>query len=443
MIIQDKTRGSVLGAIQRQMNEIESKRTRERYNMMNYYEGLSSEMESDIRKYFDSDSLRQTPIMTESLTSKLVNARAIVYKQAPERQVDERYNDYIGDLDSAMLRFERMCYLLGSVAMKSRWNEEQQKIDYVPLVEFYPVFEPYHEEPTGVFYPLYNHSKKLDRREQLFAYWSDEEHFVVNGKGNVVVNEDNPEGLNPYGVNPVVFAHRQVLTTDWFREGASDIVSMNRSINIMLTEMSLAMRLQMLGQPVLTSVDEASRLKLGVDKPLVLPESSDFRFESPGANLTQFIDAMRFFVDSVAYNNNLRTKWSVGKESMMSGEALKMSEIDLTESVMLDAQMVWRPVEDDRFKIDRAIVEYETNVSLDEEYSVDFSEPRFPESANDTRQQWDWEWSNNLSSKRDWYRKNNPDATEEQIDDIIEQVDNEETPQQNNGQQEFTLRNAL
>lgn len=443
MIIQDLSRGSVLTAIKKQLNEIESRRTKERYTMMNYYEGMCSEMEQDIRKYFDSDSLRQTPIMVESLTQKLINARAIVYKQAPKRQVDVRYNDYIEDLDSAMLRFERMTYLLGTTAMKSRWNEEKQMLDYVPLVEFYPIFEQYHEEPVGVFYPLYNYSSNMDRRDQMFAYWSNNEHFIVNGKGQVIENPDNPDMVNPYGLIPIVFGHRQVLTTDWFREGASDIVSMNRSINIMLTEMSLAMRLQMLGQPVLTSIDEASKIKLGVDKPLVLPENSDFRFESPGGNLNQYIEAMRFLVDSVAYNHNLKTKWSVGKESMMSGEALKMSEIDLTESVMLDAQMIWRPIEDQRFKIDRAIIEYETNVSLDEEFSVDFTEPRFPESANDDRMQWDWEWANNLSSKRDWYRKNNPDATEEQIDDIIEQVGAEETPMQENAQPSFTLRNAL
>lgn len=438
------SRASILGAISRQLNDVESRRTRERYNMLNYYEGMTSEMEADIKKYFDSDSLRQTPIMTESLTQKLINARAICFKQAPERKVDERYNEFVSDLDSAMLRFERLCYLLGTVAMKSVWNDKEQKIEYVPLIEFYPVFEQFSEEPVGVFYPLYNHSNRMDRRDQLFAYWSDTEHFLVNGKGNVVVNEDNPEGVNPYQINPVVFAHRQVLTTDWFREGASDIVSMNRSINIMITEMSLAMRLQMLGQPVLTSIDEASRLKLGVDKPLVLPENSDFRFESPGGNLTQFIEAMRFLVDSVAYNNNLKTKWSVGKETMMSGEALKMSEIDLTESVMLDAQMIWRPVENERYKVDKAIIEYETNISMDDEYSVDFSEPRFPLSAKEEREQWNWEWENELASKKDWFRKYNPDASDEQIDDLIERVETEETPgSNNNAQPTFTLRNSI
>jgi hypothetical protein len=443
MIIQDLSTASVLGAIKRQLNEIESKRTHERYTMMNYYEGLCSEMEADIRKYFDSESLRQTPIMVESLTQKLVNARAIVYKTTPERVVDERYNDYLDDLDSAMLRFERMCYLLGTVAMKSRWNEDTQKIDYVPLVEFYPIFEQHKENPAGCFYPLYNHSSKLERRDQVFAYWSDTDHYLVNGKGQIIDNPDNPDGINPYGIKPIVYAHRQVLTSDWFREGASDIVAMNRSINIMLTEMSLSMRLQMLGQPVLTSIDEASKIKLGVDKPLVLPENSDFRFESPGGNLIQYIEAMRFLVDSVAYNHNLRTKWSVGKESMMSGEALKMSEIDLTESVMLDAQMVWRPVENDRYEIDRAIIEYESGVKLEEEYSIDYSEPRFPESASEERAQWDWEWANQLSSKKDWYRKYNPDATEDQIAEIIETAETEGSPTTPDAQPSFTLKNDL
>ena len=108
--------------------------------MLNYYEGMTSEMESDIRDYFDSEALRQTPILTESITSKLVNSRAIVYKQTPERQVDEKYFEFTDDLDSAMLQLERMTYLLGSMALKCRWNEEKQMVDYVPLPEFYPIF---------------------------------------------------------------------------------------------------------------------------------------------------------------------------------------------------------------------------------------------------------------------------------------------------------------
>ena len=428
MIIKDLTQQAVLEGIKRQLNGVEDKRTRERYMMLNYYEGITSEMESDIRDYFNSESLRQAPIISESITTKLVNARAICFKQPPQREVDERYVEYANDVDSAMLQFERMTYLLGTMALMSRWNPNKEKLEYVSLPEFYPIFLPHEEDPVACIYPLYNYSANMDRFEQMFAFWSDEQHFLINGKGQIIDQEDNPERINPYGIKPVVYAHRKVLTTDWFREGCSDIVSMNRAINIMLTEMSLSMRLQMLGQPVLQGIDEASRLKLGVDKPLVLPEGATFDFKAPGGNLTQYVEGMRFIEDSVANNHNLKTKWSVGKESMMSGEALKMSEIELTESVMLDAEMIWRPVEKQRFAIDRAIIEYEGGVTISEDYSVDFSEPRFPMSAEEERLQWDWEWSHGLSSKKDWYRANNPDADEEQLDNIIQQADAEGQP---------------
>ena len=161
---------------------------------------------------------------------------------------------------------------------------------------------------------------------------------------------------------------------------------------------------------------------------MVLPEGSSFEFVSPGGSLEQYINSIRFYVDSVAYNNNLKVKWSVGRESFVSGEALKMAEIDLTEAVMGDYQMIWRGVEQKRFKIDRRILEvHGKNVS--EDYSVDFSEPRFPLTAEEERKQWDWEWANGLSSPKDWMRKYNPDLTEDEIDDIMEEMQPEQ-PQQ-------------
>lgn len=427
------------------LDKIEDKRTNDRYTMLNYYEGICSEMKSDINKYFDSDSLRQTPIITESITTKLINARAIVYKQTPERNVDDKYLDLIDDLDSAMLQFERMTYLLGTMALKSWWDEDKQKVTYHPLVEFYPIFLPFEDEPVACIYPLYNYSKGTSKYEQMFAFWSDEQHFLIDGKGHIVDVENNPDRINPYGKKPITYAHRQLLTTDWFREGASDIVEMNKTVNVMLTEMSLAMRLQMLGQPVMTGIDEASRLKMGVDKPIVLSEGADFNFKTPGGNLAGYVDAMRFLVDSVAYNHNLKTKWSVGRESMMSGEALKMSEIELTESVMLDAQMIWRPIEKHRFEIDKAIIEYETNVNISEDYSIDFTEPRFPLSADEERKQWDWLWDNELAAKADWFKANNPDASQEQIEGMMEEAKGEpvvEEPQQEDSNV-FNLKKAL
>jgi hypothetical protein len=209
------------------------------------------------------------------------------------------------------------------------------------------------------------------------------------------------------------------------RNGATDIVNANLMINLLMTELGLAMRLQALGQPVITGVDQMNQVSLGVDKPMILPEGASFNFVSPGGSLDAYINSIRFYVDSVAYNNNLKVKWSVGREAFVSGEALKMAEIDLTESVMGDYQMIWRGVENKRFKTDRRILEVH-GINMPDEFSVDFSEPRFPLTAQEERNQWDWEWNNNLSTTKDWLRKYNPDLTDDEINEMAAEI----TPEQ-------------
>ena len=287
MVIKDLSKESVIYGIQKQLDSIESQRIKERYTMMNYYEAMTSEMEKDINKWFDSESLRQAPKVVSGITPKLVNGRAIVYKQTPERQVDERFWDYVGDLDSAMLQAERLTYLLGSHATRVSW--EKDKLNYTPILEFYPIFLPHTPEPVACIYPIYTHSSNALKKEQMFAFWSDENHFMLDGNGDIINNPDNPDRLNPYGIKPIIYSHKKVLTTDWFREGASDIVSVNKTINIMLTEMSLSMRLGLLGQPIISGIDDANRLRMGVDKPIILPDGASFYFASPSQNLKDYV----------------------------------------------------------------------------------------------------------------------------------------------------------
>jgi hypothetical protein len=415
MIVDDLSFYSISGSLKKHLKSIESKRVNERYQMLNYYEGLISEMESDIGHYFNSDSLKQVPMLCQNITNKLINSRAICYKKSPQRNVDERFYDYVGNIDKAMLQLERLTYLLGTMGMIVMFDEETQKLEYDMIVEFYPIFKPKESQPSAIVYPLYN-QENSKKDKVMYAFWSDENHYLIDQNGDKQsVNEGD---VNPFGIVPVVYTHRHPFTTDWFREGATDIVNMNRTVNVMLTEMSLSMRLQMLGQPVLTGIDSDSRLQMGVDKPMLLPDGASFQFASAGGNLQSYVETMRFLVDSVAYNNNLKTKWSIGRDAV-SGEALKMSEIDLTESVLGDFENIWRKAERDRFFIERTVLE--TNgVSISDEYSVDFTEPRFGLSASEERDEWDWLLKNGFASREDWYRHNNPDASDNQIQEMVE-----------------------
>ena len=398
------------------LSDITTDSIEERYRSLSYYEGMQGEMESDLGKYFPIKSL-EVPLIVQNITSKLINARAIGYKTPPVR-TNEKYLENVKNLDQAMLTAERLTYLLGSHLIRSRFNEETNVLEYDQIIEFEPIFESRARKPFAYVYPIYNHGQSREN-EVVYAYWSDDEHFLVHQNGTIEsVNEDN---INPYGILPFTVCHRHPYTTDFIRNGASDIINANLMINLLMTELGLAMRLQALGQPVISGIDNANQVSLGVDKPMVLPEGASFQFVSPGANIDSYINAVRFYVDSVAYNNNLKVKWSVGREAFVSGEALKMAEIDLTEAVMSDYQMIWRGVENKRFEVDRVILDAH-NIRVPDEYSVDFSEPRFPLTAQEEREQWAWEWDNNLSTTKDWLRKYNPDLTDDELDEMVAEI---------------------
>ena len=421
MIVDNKN--YVRDALAEHLRDVIQKETEGRYRSLSYYEGMPGEMEKDLSKYFPIKSL-EIPMISQNITAKLINSRCIGYKEPPQR-INDDYLSSVHELDQTMITAERLTYLLGSHLIRSRYDEVDGLIHYDQIIEFEPIFEPRERKPFAYVFPLYNHGyTRAD--DCVYAYWSEDEHYLIPQTGQIEsVNEGN---INPYGILPFTICHRHPYTTDFIRAGANDILNANLMVNLLMTELGLAMRLQALGQPVIAGVDQMSNVSLGVDKPMVLPEGASFSFQSPGGNLEEYINAIRFYVDSVAYNNSLKVKWSVGRESFVSGEALKMAEIDLTESVMADYQMIWRGAEQDRFEVDRAILETHGK-RIPEDYSVDFTEPRFPLSATEERAQWDWEWANNLSSPKDWLRKYNPDLEEDEIDAMAEELAVGPTPE--------------
>ena len=103
----------------------------------------------------------------------------------------------------------------------------------------------------------------------------------------------------------------------------------------------------------------------------------------------------------------------------------------------------YRKFEKQRFKLDKTILET-NNININDEYSVDFSEPHIPASPQQEREEWLWKWDNGLASKKDWFKHYNPDFTDEQIDEVMAEVEVEvEEPQQPEQPQAQTLVERL
>ena len=424
MLVPDLSLQTIVQSLKDYIDTSHYNESEDRLKIMNYYEGIN--LEEEVMKYFDPNALQFAPTLTLNITKKLIDARYIAYKSAPERMADDRYLERLGDLDQDMIEVDRLTGLLGTIAVLRYYDEDKDRLDSHIITDFEPIFEQNNPDPIGIVYPLFSHGD-MRAEEQQFVYWSNESHFKIKKSGEVI--HVNDEDINPFGVVPIVYSHLYpMLGNEFIRTGKGKMVAnANLMYNVFGTQLSLGNMYQSLGQSVLTGVDESTRLKMDVSKMLVLPEGANYSIVSPSGSLDQIRQNMKFIIETTADALHLKMKWG-DDTSSTSGEHQRIMEVDLTEAVMADFER-FRKFEKQRFKLDKTILET-NNININDEYSVDFSEPHIPASPQQEREEWLWKWDNGLASKKDWFKHYNPDFTDEEIDEVMAEVEEPQQPEQ-------------
>ena len=424
MLVPDLSLQTIVQSLKDYIDTSHYNESEDRLKVMNYYEGIN--LEEEVMRYFDPNALQFAPTLTLNITKKLIDARYIAYKSAPERMADDRYLERLGDLDQDMIEVDRLTGLLGTIAVLRYYDEDKDRLDSHIITDFEPIFEQNNPDPIGIVYPLFSHGD-MKAEEQQFVYWSNESHFKIKKSGEVI--HVNDEDINPFGVVPIVYSHLYpMLGNEFIRTGKGKMVAnANLMYNVFGTQLSLGNMYQSLGQSVLTGVDESTRLKMDVSKMLVLPEGANYSIVSPSGSLDQIRQNMKFIIETTADALHLKMKWG-DDTSSTSGEHQRIMEVDLTEAVMADFER-FRKFEKQRFKLDKTILET-NNININDEYSVDFSEPHIPASPQQEREEWLWKWDNGLASKKDWFKHYNPDFTDEQIDEVMAEVEEPQQPEQ-------------
>ena len=424
MLVPDLSLQTIVQSLKDYIDTSHYNESEDRLKIMNYYEGIN--LEEEVMKYFDPNALQFAPTLTLNITKKLIDARYIAYKSAPERMADDRYLERLGDLDQDMIEVDRLTGLLGTIAVLRYYDEDKDRLDSHIITDFEPIFEQNNPDPIGIVYPLFSHGD-MKAEEQQFVYWSNESHFKIKKSGEVI--HVNDEDINPFGVVPIVYSHLYpMLGNEFIRTGKGKMVAnANLMYNVFGTQLSLGNMYQSLGQSVLTGVDESTRSKMDVSKMLVLPEGANYSIVSPSGSLDQIRQNMKFIIETTADALHLKMKWG-DDTSSTSGEHQRIMEVDLTEAVMADFER-YRKFEKQRFKLDKTILET-NNININDEYSVDFSEPHIPASPQQEREEWLWKWDNGLASKKDWFKHYNPDFTDEEIDEVMAEVEEPQQPEQ-------------
>lgn len=430
----------VLNSLNKTVNHFENQRNREREYFLDFLEGYT---EKYVQTYFGTESLSQVPIINQNLTRRVCSIRSMTYKRPP-RMIGESIEDYKSYIDvdgliAVRRQLEKLTFLLGTMAFRCRWNALKERVEYDLLPFFEPIFLEGENKPVGVMYAIDNHGNARTR-ELKYAVWTETRpnapgmHFLIDS--NMKKISMNDEDRNPYDILPVLFVHRGTPVRDWFVSGAEDVIKADLSTSVGMTELSLAIRFGAIGIKHITGVDDTSRVSLGVDKILYLPEGSNFGISSPSGSLTQIIDSIRFMVEATLQNNNIRVKFAHDASgNAPSAVALSIQEAELIDERVAVSEDTWRPFEKARYAVDKRIIEVQTGKTLSDEYGVDFVEPKSIMTIDDEIKYWDWRIKNNLASVDshsahvDWYIYNNPDASIGQIEKFQNAIKDTEIPQ--------------
>ena len=383
------------------------------YNLLEsldfYY---NQNLDTHIEPWFASASLSQVPPFITSCVPRFAKARMMIYKETPNRiiagETNQDYNNIAYKLNSKTKEFAELAWLLGRCYFKTIFNERKQRLEYEILPQVKEYYFHGETEPYGYSYEVENY----DSTDKRFVFWSEERdgvdgmHFEFNTNGERFQVGNNESMINPYKINPICKVE--------FTKNSYDVTRSAMHIAIAMTEIALSVRFR-LGQPVFTGIEDGqSKLSAGIDNAYILPEGASFSYVSPGGNLNELIESTKAMANQTAENNQLRIRWGDSGGNAPSGEALRILEIENLESRKSD-ESIFREWEQERFKIDRTILETHNIMNLPDEYYVDFGEVSFPMSPQEERAWLDWKIANGVMTQRELLLYFNPDMSEEEI----------------------------
>ncbi len=419
--IPDLSQSAIAESLKDSLRYIEDERVRERDYLMDWYEGIN--IDSYVNDYFSPETLRQAPLLNSNITGRVCAVRSMTYKRPPRMRASDTYlaSINIHSLNAQRRQLERLTFLLGSMAFRSRWCELEQDLKYEILSHYTPLFlaGDSREKPIGICYPIeYQGNSRMD--SPVHAVWTESrpgyqgEHYLLDEHGaKMSVNEGD---INPYGVLPVTFCHRHPPIRDFNSvKNAMDVAQADLALNVALFELEIAVRYGAMGIKFITGVDSASRVEIGADKILYLPEEANFGVTNAGGSLTEIVDATRFFVETTLNNNHIRAKFARDDSgNAPSAASLSILEMEARDITTGEKEDTWRPWEQKRYKIDREILRVETGTDVGEDYSVDFLEPNYALTPDTEIALWTWRFEQGLASKQDYFDYMNPDASPEQ-----------------------------
>ena len=384
-----------------------------REQALDYYNGRT---ERYTKQYFSSGLSSKIPIANVNITKRIIDRISLVYMVAPKREyTNPDIVDYFCEKDFKMQPLERFTNLLDSCLVKVTFRNNM--LDYDIIHDFEPMFGDDPLRPIGYTYPLSTKSEVLDTTPELFAYWDMENTFVYDRNGKIHEDENNPEHINFYGMLPFVECFREGRPEYAYldTEPANDVIKTNTVLNVAETNKSANIHFQSFGYIYANgSQIDKKDLEIGQDQIYYLGVDGTLNVTSPPNSVPALTDSIKESYKMLAQNYHLPTSFADGTTAE-SGVALRLRNQELQDDKKSDI-VKWNDIEHKLFDVERQVLTTELMVNAGELESVDFGETADILTAQEQRDQWEWELSKGIIDVADILMKMDSDRFPERKD---------------------------
>ena len=411
MITQDRGRKSVILSRWDTQQDSKDKWLQDRLDALNYYNGRTREY---VVPYFADSTLSKVPVSNINICQRIIDRISLCYQVPPIRQVtNESYTDFLRGKDHKLQRFERMVNLLEVVLLKPCWRGD--RLEYDIIVDFEPEFGDDPLVPIAFSYPLSKRAEVMDTEQDIWAYWSDTEHFLFNkSDGDKKIKNDwNDE--NPYGIMPIipVFRNGRPETNYLDTDSSIDLIQSNLAINCASTTAMANLMFQSFGYMWVSGEVDNNMLEVSPDKITKLQVDSNMGVVSPPNTIQSIDDFIRSQYKLLAQNYHLSTSFVDGSEQASSGISLKIRNLELMESRKGDVER-YRDMEYRLFDLEKIMINAHTQKDIGELELVDFSESVEVLSDEEQRAKDEWDLERGLIDEIDILMRRNPDWDREE-----------------------------
>lgn len=376
-----------------------------------YHDQQLDRLNEQLNELFSDPS---SMVLTElNITKKIINNLAQVYREPPVRTIDgsekdqELYKSIAEscNIDMKLKQASRYTKLVKTILLRPVWRNDKLDLDILTgnILDVETGDSP--EDLQKVLVTDYGSTDKVE--DIVYNLWNADYWQRLDYRGNLL-----DEAENPYGVLPFLPVFDYIPTTSSFwLVGGDDLVSLQETINLKLTDLMYLLTQQSFGVGYLKGEKGGGSVKVDPGSLVELSENGEIGFVSQKAEIEQVVNAIDKLVKWACVSHGLSASSMSTDPTEQSGISKIVDNQELTEARKDDISN-FRNVENQIFNLIRIInnVHSEKKLSDKAQLNIDFHDPtKETTSPKEQSETWNLQLSMGVISLVDILLEKNPD----------------------------------